>query len=180
MNRVEIVEWLLENGAKAIAILEREDEDSDLNAPTPSGYELRILAWAAELASPQVISLLVNRGRVCPPSIAEPWKALRMLAVWITLLVCWNWMGVLNEIGDEDFSPQLTSIVDEEARGMGTALHAAASAGYVEIVRLLLKEGANPSRKDTKGRTARQIALENRHTLYRDCSFIGINVNYIC
>ena len=44
-----------------------------------------------------------------------------------------------------------------------TALHAAAQAGHLEIVQLLLNKGANPCVKDQNARTASQIARANGH-----------------
>lgn len=41
---------------------------------------------------------------------------------------------------------------------LGTVLHEAASRGHLDVVRALLKAGADPSRKDDKGRTALEIA----------------------
>ena len=49
-----------------------------------------------------------------------------------------------------------------------TALHAAAQAGHLEIVQLLLKKGANPCVKDQNGRTAYQLAHASGHVEVAD------------
>ena len=50
-----------------------------------------------------------------------------------------------------------------------TALHAAAQAGHLNIVQLLLKKGANPHVKDQNSRTASQLARVNGHVEVADC-----------
>ena len=49
-----------------------------------------------------------------------------------------------------------------------TALHTAARAGYLEIVQLLLKKGANPCVRDQNSRTASQLARVNGHVKVAD------------
>ena len=49
-----------------------------------------------------------------------------------------------------------------------TALHAAAQAGHLEIVQLLLKKGAHPCVKDQNARTASQLARVNGHVEVAD------------
>ena len=52
-----------------------------------------------------------------------------------------------------------------------TALHAAAQAGHISIVQLLLKKGANPCVRDQNGRTASQLARVNGH--FKVVDFLG-------
>ena len=49
-----------------------------------------------------------------------------------------------------------------------TALHAAAEAGHLSIVQLLLKKGANPCVRDPNGRTASRLARAAGHTEVAD------------
>jgi hypothetical protein len=51
--------------------------------------------------------------------------------------------------------------------GLGMALHSAISAGKVEIVRLLLQNGASTTAQNTLGQTSRQMAEElgNEHIM---------------
>ncbi|KAK7440999.1 hypothetical protein VKT23_016780 [Stygiomarasmius scandens] len=151
-NRVDIVEWLLENGADPLPY-----PPDDPVYP----YSLLILTEAAERASPEVISLLTNRGCV-------PIKHSRALeraahAGKIENIVCLLELGAdIDEIADMEMSPML-GYEEKERGGFGNALHVAASEGHLEIVRLLLDKGANPLSKDTKHRTARERARKAGH-----------------
>ena len=49
-----------------------------------------------------------------------------------------------------------------------TALHAAAEAGHLSIVQLLLKKGANPCVREPNGSTASQLARNAGHTEVAD------------
>ena len=48
-------------------------------------------------------------------------------------------------------------------RVYGIALHYAASAGYIDVVKLLLDSGADPKARDTEGDTAMRRARANNH-----------------
>lgn len=49
-----------------------------------------------------------------------------------------------------------------------TPLHLAAGHGELELVKLILSKGANPSLKSKDGKTALDLALENKHTAIYD------------
>lgn len=61
------------------------------------------------------------------------------------------------------YQDRLDCYVLQEAFGLGTPLHEAASLGKVATARLLLQNGADPWAKDSPGRTAYQRAKENQH-----------------
>lgn len=51
----------------------------------------------------------------------------------------------------------------QEAFGLGTPLHEAAGHGHIEIVRILVKNGADPRIKDSRGETVVQRAKWSKH-----------------
>ncbi|KAK7440976.1 hypothetical protein VKT23_016753 [Stygiomarasmius scandens] len=146
-NKVDIVKWLLDNGADPLPY-----PQDDPVYP----YSLLILTEAAEKSSPEVISLLVNRGNV-------PIKHSRALeraayAGRIENVICLLELGAdIDEVADMEMSPMFNN--EEKERGeFGNALHVASSEGHLEMVRLLLDKGADPLSKDTRGMTARERA----------------------
>ncbi|KAG6852937.1 hypothetical protein C0991_008009 [Blastosporella zonata] len=64
----------------------------------------------------------------------------------------------INEIPDY---PQMAK--SERDDGLGTALHAAAEAGHVPAVKLLLQKGADLSLKNSRGKTALELAQEKNY-----------------
>ncbi|KAG6844428.1 hypothetical protein H0H87_007030 [Tephrocybe sp. NHM501043] len=65
----------------------------------------------------------------------------------------------INEIPDY---PEMAQ--SERVEGLGTALHAAAEAGHLPTVQLLLEKGADPSLKNSLGKIAAELAQEKNHT----------------
>ncbi|KAH9077613.1 hypothetical protein EDB83DRAFT_2344840 [Lactarius deliciosus] len=59
---------------------------------------------------------------------------------------------------------ELEDALSTRRRGnLGSALHAAAAGGHLEVVEVLLKVGANPREWDRQYRTPEQVALANGH-----------------
>ncbi len=52
---------------------------------------------------------------------------------------------------------------EQAAFGLGTPLHKGAELGRVDVVEFLLSKGADPSIKDSKGRTAFELAEHHGH-----------------
>ncbi|THU94521.1 ankyrin [Dendrothele bispora CBS 962.96] len=151
-NRVDIVDWLLDNGAVTLGYA-----PDDPVYP----YSLLILTEAAERASPEVISMLVGeRGKV-------PVKHSRALeraayAGRVDNVVKLLELGAeIDEIADLEKSPHFG--YEEAEQGFGNALHVAAEEGHLEVVRLLLNRGADPELKDTNGRSAKERARKAGH-----------------
>ena len=52
---------------------------------------------------------------------------------------------------------------DVNAKGNETALHQASEMGNLEVVKILLKNGADPDIKSVDGKTPKDVAMENNH-----------------
>jgi hypothetical protein len=60
--------------------------------------------------------------------------------------------------------PDLEAALSTRCGGvLGSPLHAAAAGGYLEVIEVLLKAGANPKELDRQSRTAEQVATANGH-----------------
>jgi hypothetical protein len=67
-------------------------------------------------------------------------------------------------VPDGSMPPDLEAALSTRCGGaLGSALHAAAAGGYLEVIDVLLKAGANPRELDRQSRTAEQVATANGH-----------------
>lgn len=72
---------------------------------------------------------------------------------------------LLEHDADMNEVPEHERLIDSQrAEGLGNALHTAARHGKKEMVRLFLDCGANHGMEDSLGRTALQLAEENRRS----------------
>ncbi|KAH6904840.1 ankyrin repeat-containing domain protein [Coprinopsis sp. MPI-PUGE-AT-0042] len=140
----DLVKWLLEHGANP--------------ASGELAYGVPGLAFAAMKASPEVVTMLVEMGKL-------PIKNSRALEMAAKVGRVDNVVQLL-ELGAEVNSVTVrskevwwieTSEMDE---GIGSALHFAASAGHVEVVKVLLEWGADLDLQDSKGFTPLQRARQ--------------------
>ncbi|KAG6889177.1 hypothetical protein C0995_003088 [Termitomyces sp. Mi166 len=158
-DKLPVVSWLLDHGAKYDA--------------NEAGQPFSILARAAQFASPAVVECLLAAGAPIKNS-----RALEM-AVFdgrIDTVAC-----LLDHGGDIDEIASGTSTWirnDKEAAkdGYGTALHTAAKRGHLKAVHFLIDRGANVEVRDTKGRTALELAMTEKHSdiMPNGISIIGI------
>ena len=65
-------------------------------------------------------------------------------------------------------SPSTGADANEWSVLFGTVLHAAAAGGHLEMVRLLVEQGADLRRVDGGGQTAAQVAAANGHVTVAD------------
>lgn len=136
-----LLRWLLEHGA-----------DPNANrCNTRSALECAIMR-----ASTEVTELLLRHGAQLKNT-----SALKIAGYFgrTDMLLQLLQHGVdINEIPDND------EMMDaERAVGLGTALHEAAKNGQKAAVELLLEKGANPSLKDSLGKTALDLAKDKHH-----------------
>ena len=140
MDDVALVDILLKNGAD------------------PSESVVRsALATAAIFSSTGVVENLLAHGVQIKQSGALEYAACDGRLEMIAYLL--DHGADINEISNGD---SYTPFQRED--GLGTALHIAARKGKKEAVELLLESGADPTLKDTKGKTAFQVACEAGHS----------------
>lgn len=63
------------------------------------------------------------------------------------------------------YEGQLDSYLQREVFGLGTPLHDAAASGDLDVLRLLVDNGADIHLRDTRGRLASERAQANNHDL---------------
>jgi Ankyrin repeats (many copies) len=137
-----LVKWLLDHGANP--------------AQNEHGHGVPGLAYAAMKASPNIVTLLVEQGKL-------PIKDSRALEMAARAGRVDNIVKLL-ELGAEVDSMTLRSeevwwVSEQEMEaGVGSALHYAAEAGKADAAKLLLEWGANASLKDSSGLTALERA----------------------
>ena len=141
-DRLSHVEYLLEHGANPNANLR--------------GGLFTALEIGAMYPSPAVLDLLLTHGaqdeQRSALNIAASGGRLDILSLLLDRGV------TIDAIPDNENIPTLV-----HERGVGTALRDAAEAGQVHAVDLLLHRGANKLVRDTKGQTAREVALKKGH-----------------
>jgi len=139
-SRPPMLKFLLEHGA-----------DPNLNL---RAEHLKAIELAALFAGTDVIDILIEHGAQLhgrqPLQNAARWGRIDIVE---HLLDC--------EV-DIDGIPDNEDIYETER--IGTALHAAVTAGQKGVVVTLLKQGANKSLKDSEGQTAWEIAREKKST----------------
>ncbi|KAG6889174.1 hypothetical protein C0995_003085 [Termitomyces sp. Mi166 len=145
-DKLALVSWLLDHGAKY-----------DANEACQS---FSVLASAAWFASPAVIERLLGADVPIKDS-----RALEM-AVYdgrIDSLACLlDNGGDINEIAAE--TSTWIEFDDQAAKdGYGAALHTAAKRGHLKAVRYLIDRGADLELRDSKGRTALDLAVMEGH-----------------
>ena len=139
-DKPELVTFLLKHGAD----------------PYDTSRSLSALAQAAAHSSTNVAGILLDHGVQLNQSGALETAAYH--GQLDTLGFFLDRGADINEITDNDWTGP-----SEREAGLGTALHVAATRGQKEAVTLLLERGADPSLKDTKGKTVLQKAGESGH-----------------
>ncbi|MBN1412334.1 MAG: ankyrin repeat domain-containing protein [Spirochaetales bacterium] len=140
-NRVEIIKYLLKNGA----ILDAQ-----------MGYDITPLHWAASSCNPEAVDVLIGAGANLEARDSHE-KNTPLIAI------CW---GGNNECGYKTVKLLLEAGADPNARRVenSTALIFVARYGNVAMIRLLLDHGADPALKRKDGMNAYQIALAGNHS----------------
>jgi len=112
------------------------------------------LHWAYYSGRREVIELLLRAG--ADPALRDEEYKCTPRAFGICVASSWGIAPVLVRVLQMD--PAAVNILD----GRGTPLHEAARAGHTRIVRALLMAGADPSIRNTDGRTALDDAHEHK------------------
>ncbi len=124
------------------------DQDVDLNAKAENGWSAIMIAAAKGYVD--VLKMLLDKG-------ADP-----------TLADVYSWTPLMRAGFEKRASVVRLLLKDDRVninrRGENgiTALHLAATQGYVEIARLMVEHGADPHIKDNFDRTAYLIALQRK------------------
>ncbi len=126
------------------------DHDVELNAKAENGWSAVMIAAAKGYVD--VLAMLLDKG--ADPTLADVYS-------WTPLMRAGfeKRASVVKLLLEDDR-------VDVNRRGENgiTALHLAATQGYVEIARLLVEHGADPQIKDNFDRTAYLIAGQRKQT----------------
>lgn len=128
----------------------------DVNEPTLTGWEGdregdTPLTAAAQRGTVDAVIVLLDHGADVNKPNGGGWSALH----WAALLGRADIVQALLDGGAN---------VDVLKRDKRTPLHSAASQGQLRIVQLLVNHGADMSKKDGKGKTARELADLEGHT----------------
>jgi ankyrin repeat protein len=110
------------------------------------------LHWAYFAGSPGVVALLLAAG--ADPKVRDPVLGCTPEAFGICTAASWSWLSKARQRLAEN-----PALVRAESR-RGGPLHEAAWAGSLEIVKLLVKAGADPGRRNEEGKTALDLARE--------------------
>ncbi len=142
-NKPDHVDYLLQHGA-----------DPNLNC---WGARYTALEVDAQCASTPVLERLLSHE-----AMLEHRSALNNAAFYGRLE---NVRCLLDHGAAIDACPDKDEVTEHDRAyyGVGTALHDAAKAGQIKAVKLLRSRGADPSIKDSLGRTAREVAAEKGH-----------------
>ncbi|KAL8786470.1 MAG: hypothetical protein Q9213_002786 [Squamulea squamosa] len=142
----ELVRWFLAHGADPNAAVQ--------SWPSP----LEAAAFKAPL---EVIKILVDHGGRVYPSNALPQAAKTALPDRTEILAYFLDKGAPIDMVEYEFDKKTFQKFGVKA--FGTALHQASKRGNEQLVQFLLQRGAEPSVKDSVGKTALQYAQENDH-----------------
>jgi hypothetical protein len=142
---LELVQWFLANGASA------DVPHTFRTSSTP-------LSRAVHDASMPIITLLLSSGsRVDHGNLLSATCHSHMSSRLEVLELLLNKGAPVNAIDDWYNGPVTTQM---SRWGLGTPLHAAVKRGEREVVEVLLRNGADKSIKDTKGRMPVHLARE--------------------
>lgn len=97
----------------------------------------------------------VNKGQILPFSVARDESYSLDIA---RLLLDLGALVNKRMYEDDPYSWALYKVT-----GLGTPLHQAAADGRIGVVSLLLRQGADRTIRDTRGKTALELAEENGH-----------------
>ncbi|KAB2573616.1 Potassium channel AKT1 [Lasiodiplodia theobromae] len=150
----DFVKWLLDRGA---------DPNGPPGGIDHCGYALRLAVQMlregdGEEAPSGVARMLLERGANVDESRALHMAAENRGIAWVRWLV--EEGGA--DVNAEGFDPDWAGSTERE-KGIGLPLHYAARSGNVEIVKYLLEKGADVTRKDTNGRTPKEVAERLQH-----------------
>ena len=148
-GNVDLVRFLLENGANP-------------NIGYPLGrYEALVWSIVGDNASTKVVDLLLKHGVKVKGSGAVTaaaehgnMSALQLLLEQEKAMEGGQDLEEVENYGEED-----PRALDDQ----GTPLYKAAATGHVDVVELLIKEGASTDFRDRKGRSILDVAVENGH-----------------
>ena len=158
------IEWTLGHSGTALtrAVIHDDVALVDFllkNRADPSeGVARSAIVTAVIHSSTSVVGCLLAHGVQIIQSGALEWAAYFGKLEMIGYLL--DHGADINEISNDALNWYAPSRQED---GQGTALHIAAREGQKEAVELLLESGADPTLKDTKEKTAFQIACENGH-----------------
>ncbi|KAH6902547.1 ankyrin repeat-containing domain protein [Coprinopsis sp. MPI-PUGE-AT-0042] len=146
LNNEVLVKWLLDHGANP--------------AHNEHGHGVPGLAYAAMKASPEIVTMLVEKGKL---PIKDS-RALEMAAKEGRLDNIVRLLELGADVNSVTIRSEEVWYVSEQEmeEGVGSALHYAVQAGHADAAKLLLDQGANASLKDTKGFTALERAKRAR------------------
>ena len=142
----ELVTWFLDHGANP--------NTAPLSWPTP-------LEKAASTASLPVIKLLVQHGGRIRPSNVVPSTAKGSQSDRLEILAYFLDQGAT--VDDVEYEFDLAIFKKYWRRGFGTALHHAARRGNEELIKFLLERGSRLDVKNSKSKTALEVADEEGH-----------------
>lgn len=141
-----LVKWFLARGA-------------DPNSAPPSWPSpLEKAAWCASLP---IIQLLVHHGGRIHPSNVFPSAGRSSRPERLEVMAYFLDLGAA--IDDVDYAHDIKIFKMHWMRGFGTALHHAARRGDEEMIIFLLEKGAKQDIKNSKGKTALNLAEEEGH-----------------
>jgi len=117
------------------------------------------LHWAHFSGSQEVVDLLTHAG--ADDTLRDDRLGVTPRAFGICTPANWGFGDRVRQLLDRD--PSLAQVLD------GTSpLHEAARGGHLDIVRMLLAAGADPTRRDRSNRTAGDLAREHGHVAVVD------------
>lgn len=151
-----IVMYATQNGNTHEYVRYAFDHGADPNAHLMAGI-WRGIEVAAMCADAEILRLWIEKGGQVKGTRALSEASKEGKSEVVQVLICEGGADV-NEIVDDSLTTSL-----QRQEGLGTALHAAARAGHVGVVRLLLAQGSDPEIRNSQGMTAYDLAKENNH-----------------